>query len=97
MRDPARIDRILKHLRDLWRLYPDQRLGQLLTNFCPVDEKLVWFTEDDRWEASLEAAANKCPRCGGVLQRTGLTPPDEGEAIGCSSCPWPNPDPSWSK
>jgi hypothetical protein len=32
----------------------------------------------------------KCPRCKkGIIQRTWLTPPDTGEAIGCNYCTYP--------
>ena len=33
MRDPKRIDEILKELEILWKKYPDQRLGQILENY----------------------------------------------------------------
>jgi len=33
MRDKKRIKRILKLLEELWKKYPDQRLGQLLENY----------------------------------------------------------------
>ncbi len=33
-RDPARIDKILAVLGELWKLQPDTRLGQLLLNFA---------------------------------------------------------------
>jgi uncharacterized protein YihD (DUF1040 family) len=32
MRDPARIDEMLELLREVWRLEPDLRLGQLIYN-----------------------------------------------------------------
>lgn len=32
-----------------------------------------------------------CPRCSAPVQATPLTPPDEGEAHGCTRCTWPNP------
>ena len=32
MRDPARIDRILALLREVWIGAPDQRIGQLINN-----------------------------------------------------------------
>lgn len=36
----------------------------------------------------------KCPRCKeGIIQRTALTPPDKGEAIGCNRCPYPLGEP----
>lgn len=37
---------------------------------------------------------NPCPRCGAPCQTTGLTPPDEGDAVGCTKCSWPNPEKS---
>jgi hypothetical protein len=51
-RDPARIERICLLIRDAWEQYPDERLGQLLTNALNVDESL-WETEDDVWEHAL--------------------------------------------
>lgn len=62
MRDPARIDRILKLLEQRWKEAPDQRLGQLVLNFVSgtkhprnsVEARLfVHLTEDDDLEASL--------------------------------------------
>lgn len=32
MRDPDRIPKILAMIEELWKMYPDQRLMQLLTN-----------------------------------------------------------------
>lgn len=32
MRDPARIDKILAQLANLWKQHPDLRLGQLIAN-----------------------------------------------------------------
>lgn len=32
-----------------------------------------------------------CPRCNAIIQTTPLTPPDSGEAYGCTRCTWPNP------
>lgn len=32
MRDPERIHRILAYIEDIWLMYPDMRLGQLLAN-----------------------------------------------------------------
>lgn len=36
-----------------------------------------------------------CPRCAAPTQKTALTPPDTGEAYGCSRCTWPNQ--SWQR
>ena len=39
----------------------------------------------------------KCPKCKeGTIQRTALTPPDKGEAIGCNRCPYPIGEPGLS-
>jgi len=39
----------------------------------------------------------KCPRCKvGFIQRTALTPPDKGEAIGCTRCTYPVGKPGFS-
>ena len=35
MRDPKRIDRILRELEQLWRKHPDLRLGQVLEMVWP--------------------------------------------------------------
>jgi len=32
MRDPTRIDKVLKDLGGIWKQYPDLRLGQLIIN-----------------------------------------------------------------
>jgi uncharacterized protein YihD (DUF1040 family) len=60
MRDPARIDRILKLLEQRWKEQPDQRLGQLVTNFSTYVDDAGWAheidvfnREDDEIEASL--------------------------------------------
>tara|TARA_R110002074_G_scaffold402324_1_gene606973 strand:- start:22947 stop:23138 length:192 start_codon:yes stop_codon:yes gene_type:complete len=50
MRDPDRIDPIIDKLRELWKKYPDLRLGQLVKNairFSPDNESDVFMTEDD--------------------------------------------------
>jgi hypothetical protein len=49
MRDPDRIDPLLAQLAELWRLSPDLRLGQLLSNAAYLvggpDLRVI---EDDR-------------------------------------------------
>ena len=52
MRDPTRIPRIISLLQQLWEIYPDQRLGQMLTNYVVTSD--VFHIEDDRWEDYLE-------------------------------------------
>jgi hypothetical protein len=55
-RDPARIDRILKLLEQRWKESPDQRLGQLVTNYlCAVENTALcdpYHVDDDFAEAS---------------------------------------------
>lgn len=61
MRDPKRIDRILAKLGELWKLYPDQRLGQLIENYViPTGEMRgpntcwLFYAEDDVSELNLD-------------------------------------------
>src|SRR4029077_5663914 len=57
MRDPARIDRIIGLLRDIWLESPDMRLGQLVTNLLESkDSREIWTVEDDAAERKLRAA-----------------------------------------
>jgi hypothetical protein len=60
MRDPERIDRVLKKIEKFWKIYPDLRLGQMLviihnlsTHGKGAD---VFNTEDDEWEKWLDYA-----------------------------------------
>jgi len=46
MRDPKRISRILKHLKETWVLFPDLRLGQLISNIAPPQAS-IFYLEDD--------------------------------------------------
>lgn len=46
MRDPERIDKVLAAVGNVWKQYPDLRLGQLLCNVL-VDPAL-YYIEDDR-------------------------------------------------
>jgi hypothetical protein len=56
MRDPARIDRMIERLREIWHASPDMRLGQLLVNVirpsqpCPQ----IFGVEDTFTEKQLE-------------------------------------------
>ena len=46
MRDPKRINGILKQLGGLWKQYPDLRLGQLILNVSR-DPQLIYYLEDN--------------------------------------------------
>lgn len=55
MREFDRIDRITKLLVELWKIYPDLRLGQLLSNVTGrVLENNLFFYEDNLLEECLE-------------------------------------------
>ena len=55
MRNPKRIDRILKQIGILWKKIPDQRFMQIIANFkrtfkYPTDS---FYVEDDKFEKDL--------------------------------------------
>jgi len=55
MRDPKRINRILKEIEKAWNDYPDQRFGQTLINLgIAPDELWFWRMEDDELEKGLK-------------------------------------------
>lgn len=59
MRDPARIDRILKLLEFYWRKHPDLRLAQIVLNACTAtkdrDRAACYNFEDSEFESILRA------------------------------------------
>jgi hypothetical protein len=63
VRDPARIDRILESVRQVWTKYPDLRLGQLIVNAirpsrpCPQ----VFYAEDTVIENGLTTPPGERP------------------------------------
>lgn len=68
MRDPARIDRLLSLIRNIWLSMPDLRLMQLLGNVLPKPnilntERQVdhYMTEDDVVEAKLMSYYHDVP------------------------------------
>jgi hypothetical protein len=57
MRDPDRIPVVLAHIERLWRLHPDWRLGQLISNLASWSDPtrdLVWDIEDEVLIAEVE-------------------------------------------
>jgi len=52
MRDPQRIDRILRKLQKIWKANPDWRLGQLVVNL--TKEADPFYVEDDQLENLLD-------------------------------------------
>jgi hypothetical protein len=47
MRNPKRIDIILKQVKEIWVLCPDIRLGQLISNIRPESDPDLFYLEDD--------------------------------------------------
>ena len=57
VRDPGRISRILDLLEEVWILYPDMRLGQLIENIYGCqrnDPNCIFNREDDEIEEMLK-------------------------------------------
>lgn len=51
MRDPARIDRILGLIKEIWSQVPDWRLCQLIENV--LYQQNIFYVEDTRLEEEL--------------------------------------------
>mgnify|MGYP000809958106 CR=1 FL=1 len=47
MRDANRIYDILMKFKDLWEQYPDQRFGQIISNYLVNDKEDIFYIEDD--------------------------------------------------
>ena len=47
MRDVNRIYDILMKFQYLWEKYPDQRFGQIISNYFPKDNEDIFYIEDD--------------------------------------------------
>jgi hypothetical protein len=47
MRDVNRIYDILVKFQDLWEQYPDQRFGQIISNYLVTDREDIFYIEDD--------------------------------------------------
>jgi hypothetical protein len=47
MRDPNRIDGILAQVAEIWKQYPDLRLGQLILNLHPGNPAALYNLEDE--------------------------------------------------
>lgn len=45
MRDPKRINKCLRKIKEIWSKHPDLRLGQLIVNAVP--EIYLYHIEDD--------------------------------------------------
>ena len=47
IRDVNRIYDILVKFQDLWEQYPDQRFGQIISNYIVNDNEDIFYIEDD--------------------------------------------------
>ena len=54
MRDPNRIDDILKELGKVWKEYPDLRFGQLIGNVIANPNRLYFIEDKELTEAIKE-------------------------------------------
>jgi len=59
MRDPKRIDRVCKEIAKKWKIVPDQRLGQFLSNYVFGHHVDIFFQEDDISEGRLKSVWGK--------------------------------------
>lgn len=53
MRDPQRINRILKKIENIWYIAPDLRLTQLIMNALRINAD-PYYIEDDDLEKALD-------------------------------------------
>ena len=57
MRNPARIDEFCEELRKMWHKNPDQRFGQLMSNFLGYvyqeTGRDIWFIEEPEMQKLL--------------------------------------------
>ena len=63
MKNPKRIDPILKKISELWKLHPDWRLCQLLSNAAKDvswNQYDLFFLEDDKLLEGLKALKKPC-------------------------------------
>lgn len=64
MRDPARIDRMIDKLTEVWKSHPDWRLSQLVHNVASYDGRQdIFYVEDDITEARLNEILDRDPYC----------------------------------
>lgn len=54
MRNPERIPEVLAEIERIWRMYPDMRLGQLVSNIADWAETSVWDIEEDDLTAEIQ-------------------------------------------
>ena len=53
MRDPNRIEPMLALIREIWHVYPDLRLTQLIMNALKMNQD-PYYVEDEKLKKALE-------------------------------------------
>ena len=69
MRDPKRIEPIIKKLEEAWKLYPDMRLGQLLV-ICANGEN-IFGVEDDKLLRGIQKYCNEMKDMPKIIEKYG--------------------------
>lgn len=59
MRDPQRINRILKLIKKYWKLHPDMRLTQLIMNALQITEDPYYYEDDILEQKLIEMLSDK--------------------------------------
>ena len=54
MRDPKRVNKILKRVEAVWKKTPQLRLAQLILNLEHITERPLYHLEDDELAEALE-------------------------------------------
>jgi len=54
MRDITRITRMITKLEAVWSIFPDWRLGQVISNLVNLERADVFYLEDDALEKGLD-------------------------------------------
>lgn len=67
------LDLLRRRLEDIWRNFPDMRIGQVMNTFCGEFDRPIYLIPDDEFDALLRTGlalplpSNACSACGRVL------------------------------
>jgi hypothetical protein len=83
VRDPARIDRLLGLLRQIWTQVPEWRLGQIICNAVEPKEPSseIFYTEDERLEKLLARMSS------GLAKMISSRPQSRADTLPATNCP----------
>ena len=59
MRDPQRINRVLKLIKKYWKLHPDMRLTQLIMNALQITEDPYYYEDEILEQKLIEMLSDK--------------------------------------